>query len=142
FAYASVCHVSHPIPIDDSTMVIDLIDGGEPAGIRIVPSFGCRKNSTRIRIITRSGKSMTPRGIEIVFNCIRRRRKAKRGKNLDALRCASSRAGRVDFCILVDKSSMKPGIAAMEGRYRGGVRERKSITGRGPQARQCSGPAC
>jgi len=96
-------------------MVIDLIDGGEPAGIRIVPSLGCRKNSTRIKIITRSGKSMTtPRGIEIVFNCIRRRRKVKRGKNLVALRCASSRAGMVDFCILVDKRSMNPGIVAME----------------------------
>jgi hypothetical protein len=98
-------------------MEIDLIDGGEPAGIKSVPSLGCRKNRMTIKIITRSGKSMTTlRGIEIVFNCIRRRRKAKRGKNLVARRCASSRAGRVDFCILVDRRSMNAGIAATEGR--------------------------
>ena len=104
-------------------MAMDLIDGGEPAGIRIVPSLGFRKNRMRIKIITRSGKSMiTPRGIEIFFNCIRRRRKAKRGKNLVARRCASSSAGRVDFCILVDRRSMNPGIAVTEGRHRGRVR--------------------
>jgi len=111
--------------------VTDLIDGGEPAGIKIVPSLGCRKNRMRIKIITRSGKNMTtPKGIEIVFSCIRRRKKAKRGKNLVARRCASSRAGIVDFCILGDRRSMNPGIVTTEGGQRGGVRERKEVNHR------------
>ena len=137
-----MCHVSL-LRYGGEVSITDLIDGGEPAGIKIVPSFGCRKNRMTIKIITRSGKNMTtPRGIDIVFSCIRRRRKDKRGKNLVAPRCVSSMIGRVDFCILVDRRSMKPGIAATDGGRRGEMRERKSITGRGPPARQCPDSAC
>lgn len=60
-------------------------------------------------MITRRGKNMmTPNGIDIDFKRIRLRKKANRGKYLVARRCASSKAGRLDFCIRVDKSSTKP----------------------------------
>lgn len=50
----------------------------------------------------------------MVFNRIRLWKKANRGRNLVARRCASSRAGRVDFCIRVDIRSTKPIVAAIQ----------------------------
>lgn len=89
------------------------MDGGDPAGIRMVPSFGCRKNRMRIRIITSSGKKMTTlRGTEMVFSRILLLKKGNRGRNLVARRCASSRVGMVDFCIRAERRSTKPMVAA------------------------------
>ena len=76
------------------------IDGGAPAGIRILPGDdGCRTTRTRIKIITMHGKRRTaPRGMEIEelpFNRIRRLKNANLGDILSFCRDRSSGEGRL-----------------------------------------------
>ena len=75
-----------------------LIDGGAPAGIKMLPGDdGCRTISTRISIITIQGnKSTAPRGMDILefpFNRILLLKNANRGVSRFFRRERSSREG-------------------------------------------------
>jgi hypothetical protein len=80
-------------------MRTDLIDGGAPAGINILPGDeGCRTTRIRIRITTRHGKRRTnPSGIDIEefrFSRILLRKNDNLGTNRPFSREMSSRVGR------------------------------------------------
>jgi len=99
-----------------------LIDGGAPAGISILPGDeGCRRNKTRINIMTIHGNKRTsPKGIEmeeLPFKRMRRRKKANRGESRSALRDTSSREGRLgEFGRCFASFCTKLMIAAVSGR--------------------------
>jgi hypothetical protein len=78
----------------------DLIDGGVPAGIIMIPEdCGCRTKRISIMIMTRHGKRRTmPRGIEtdeFPLSRIRRRKKANRGDIFSARRERSSSVSKL-----------------------------------------------